>query len=90
MHLSLQSLSARISVVSVNFSLQNTDPNSAIFLGYFAWQVCMHSYFADLYEIECATQHYHRTLENFSIWDITVVSEHVPCQLWACEIVNEF
>ena len=31
----------------------------------------MHSYFANLYEIECASQHYHRTLENISIWDIT-------------------
>ena len=32
----------------------------------------MHSYSANLYEIECASQHYHRTLENISIWDITV------------------
>ena len=31
----------------------------------------MHSYFEILYEIECASQHYHRTLENISIWDIT-------------------
>ena len=42
----------------------------------------MHSSFANLYEIECASQHYHGTLENISIWDITVVSEHVPCHLW--------
>ena len=31
----------------------------------------MHNYFANLYEIECVSQHYHRTLENISIWDIT-------------------
>ena len=31
----------------------------------------MHNYFAKLYEIECASQHYHRTLENINIWDIT-------------------
>ena len=37
----------------------------------------MHSYFVSLYIIECASQHYNRTLENISIWDITVVSEHV-------------
>ena len=35
----------------------------------------MHSYFANLYEIECASQHYHRTLENISIWDITLFVE---------------
>ena len=29
------------------------------------------------------SQHYHRTLENINIWDITVVSEHDPCHLWA-------
>ena len=50
----------------------------------------MHSDFANLYEIECASQHYHRTLENISIWDITVVSEHVHGQLWAFKSVNEF
>ena len=33
----------------------------------------MHSYFANLYEIECVNQHYRRTLENISIWDITVI-----------------
>ena len=43
----------------------------------------MHSYFANLYEIECASQYYHRTLKNISIWDIIVVSKHDPCQLWA-------
>ena len=32
----------------------------------------MHSYFTNLYEIECGSQHYHRTLENISIWDITL------------------
>ena len=31
----------------------------------------MYSYFANLYEIECVSQDYHRTLENISIWDIT-------------------
>ena len=31
----------------------------------------MHSYFANLYDIECASQCNHRTLENISIWDIT-------------------
>ena len=50
----------------------------------------MYSYFANLHEIECASQHYHRTLENLSIWDIIVVSEHVLGQLWACKSVNEF
>ena len=50
----------------------------------------MHSYFANLYEIEYASQHYHRTLENISIWDFTVVSKHVPGQLWAWKSVNEF
>ena len=33
----------------------------------------MHTYFANLYEIECVSQHYHITLENISIWDITPV-----------------
>ena len=47
-------------------------------------------FFANLYEIECASQHYNRTLENISIWDITVVLEHVPGQMWACKSVNEF
>ena len=42
----------------------------------------MHSYFAILYEIECESQHYHRTLENISIWDITMVSKNDPFQLW--------
>ena len=32
----------------------------------------MHNYFTNLYEIECVSQHYHRTLENISIWDIIV------------------
>ena len=50
----------------------------------------MHSYFENLYETECASQHYHRTLENIGIWYIAVVSEHVPNQLWACKSVNEF
>ena len=42
----------------------------------------MHSYFANLYEIECVSQHYHRTLENISIWDIT---EYMEASLAACE-----
>ena len=37
----------------------------------------------NLYEVECVSQHYHRTLENISIWDITVVSELNLGQLWA-------
>ena len=60
-----------MSVVSVNFSLKNPNPNLATFQGIFAWQVCMHNYFTFLYKIECVSQHYNRTLENINIWDIT-------------------
>ena len=34
----------------------------------------MHSYFANLYEIEFVSQHYHRTLDNIIIWDITIIT----------------
>ena len=37
----------------------------------------MHSYFANLYEVECVSQHYHRTLENISIWDISIAHKFV-------------
>ena len=43
----------------------------------------MPSWFIFLYEIECASLHYNRKLEIINIWDITVVSEHDLCQLWA-------
>ena len=72
MQLSLESLSAEISVVSVNFSLQTLTLIQLHFRVVFAWQVCMPSYFVFLYEIECASQHYSRTLENINIWDITL------------------
>ena len=78
MQLSMESLSTRISVVSVNFYLQTLTLIQlhfrAFLHGKFAcpviWYFCM--------RIECASQHYSRTLENINIWDITVVSEHVP------------
>ena len=44
----------------------------------------MHSYFANLYEIECASQHYHRTLESISIWDITKCLGENVCHLLIC------
>ena len=40
----------------------------------------MHSYFANLYEIESASQHYHRTLENINIWESNFLS-HIPSQV---------
>ena len=68
-------------------SLQNPNPNSAIFYDIFAWQVCIHNYFANLYEIECASQHYHRTLEKISIWDIT--DPISTCHISPLEQINE-
>ena len=41
----------------------------------------MHSYFANLYEVECASQHYHRTLENIGIWDISLLVSLAVCSI---------
>ena len=40
----------------------------------------MHSYFAFLYKVECVSQHYNKTLENISIWDIIELSESIETQ----------
>ena len=66
MQLSLESLSTEILVVSVNFSLQT------LVLIQLHFRAFLHGKFAFLYEIEGVSQHYNRTLENISIWDITV------------------